>query len=98
MMTAAYFLNKKQLLSRETFFTKEEVIRLLEEFGVEVRVEQINLSPPSITHHMGKSWEEWKNTDHGKKCCEFKTLTAGEYLSNRLWRAFTDGYNVQLKK
>ena len=44
---------------------------------------------------IGKSnyvWEEWLRSEEGIDCSEGKT--EGEYLKNRLWRAFMSGFDA----
>ena len=40
-----------------------------------------------------KKWDSWLDSEEGKKCSDRQTLTdiTNQYLTNRLWLAFTAG-------
>lgn len=38
------------------------------------------------------AWEEWLDSKEGHECSE--GAASGEYLKNRLWRAFMAGRNI----
>jgi hypothetical protein len=38
-----------------------------------------------------KAWEEWIKGETGQRCLDIP-VTSEEYLKNRLWHAFNDGY------
>ena len=44
-------------------------------------------------HPVVKAWEVWRDSDDGKMCAEGQI--AGQYLENRLWRAFMAGVASQ---
>lgn len=41
-----------------------------------------------------KLWKEWLSSPSGKKCAA--GTTDGKYLENRLWHAFTAGYEAAI--
>lgn len=40
-----------------------------------------------------KSWAEWLKTDMAQKCLD--GAASGEFLKNRLWYAFSAGYDAR---
>lgn len=43
-------------------------------------------------------WPDWIASEEGKRCADFRTLTAQQYLENRLWKAFCAGYNAKVPR
>lgn len=45
--------------------------------------------------YQSKQWKVWLDSPEGSECA--KGVATGQYLENRLWRAFMDGFNAAME-